>query len=62
MPENESQEAEKKKKFFSTLSGLTQHLESGACQGKLETFRRAIRYVEDQLKLLGLPGVKLLIE
>jgi len=51
-----------KLKSFSTLSGLTQHLESGACQGKLETFRRAIRYVEDQLRLLGMPSVKLLIQ
>jgi hypothetical protein len=52
----------KKTKYFSTLSGLAQHLESGACQGSRETFIRAIRHVEERLKLLGLSEVILLKE
>jgi hypothetical protein len=49
----------RKEKFFSTLSGLSQHLESGACHGK-GTFRLVFEYVEEQLNLLGLCGVTLL--
>lgn len=49
-------------KSFSTLSGLAQHLEAGACYGGLFSFRRAIKYVESQLALLGLGHVKLLAD
>ena len=49
----------RKEKFFSTLSGSSQHLESGACHGK-GTLRLVFKYVEEQLKLLGPCGVNLL--
>ena len=48
----------KKKKHCSTLSGLTQHLENGACRGGIATFMKAIRYVEERLKVLGIGGVE----
>jgi hypothetical protein len=41
----------RKEKSFSTLSGLLQHLESGACHGK-GTLRLVFKYVEEQFKLL----------
>jgi hypothetical protein len=41
---------------------LAQHLESGACSGGLATFKKAIRYVEEQLQVLGFGGVKLLLD
>ncbi|KAI9773496.1 MAG: hypothetical protein M1839_002078 [Geoglossum umbratile] len=47
-------------KSFSTLSGLAQHLESGACEGGTETFRRAAKYIEIRLKEMGVTTVKLL--
>jgi hypothetical protein len=62
MPDNLPTNLRKKKKYFSTLSGLAQHLESGACSGGLATFTKAIKYVEEQLQLLGLGGVKLLLD
>lgn len=40
-------------KHFSTLSGLTQHIESGACKGGKVTLRRAIRFVEEKLSPMG---------
>lgn len=45
---------------FSTLSGLMQHLESGACQGGDETFRKAVAYVEDSLRKMGFRNWSLL--
>jgi hypothetical protein len=50
----------RKEKIFSTLTGLSQHLESGACHGK-GTFKLVFKYIEEQLNLLGLCGVHLLI-
>ena len=47
-------------KYFSTLSGLLQHLESGACQGGNVTFRKTVEYIEHNLKRLGLPRLRLL--
>ena len=45
---------------FSTLSGLTQHVESGACQGGKRTLRAAMGLVELQLREMGFQNVSLL--
>jgi hypothetical protein len=42
-----------KARNFSTLGGLTQHMESGGCEGGLEMYGKAVAFVEEQLKLLG---------
>ena len=47
-------------KYFSTLSSLLQHLESGACQGGNVTFRKTVEYIEQNLKRLGLQRLRLL--
>lgn len=47
-------------KNFSTLSGLTQHIESGACHGGDTTLKRAIEFVEKRLMEMGFRQVKLL--
>lgn len=47
-------------KHFSTVSGLAQHIESGACHGGKETLRRAVEYLQNKMKTMGLGGVKLL--
>lgn len=51
-------------KCFSTLSGLLQHLESGACQGGNPTFRKTVEYIEQNLKnnlgKIGLRKLRLL--
>ncbi|PVH68968.1 hypothetical protein DL98DRAFT_189828 [Cadophora sp. DSE1049] len=47
-------------KQFSTVSGLVQHLESGACNGGEITLRRVIECVEDEMKGMGFRGLKLL--
>jgi hypothetical protein len=49
-----------KTRSFSTVGGLTQHLESGKCEGGLEMYSKAIAFVEEQLKLLGFSGLMLL--
>lgn len=41
---------------FTTLSGLAQHLESGACKDGLTMLRVTARYVEDRLKEMGWKG------
>lgn len=43
-------------KMFTTLSGLAQHLEAGACKGGSGTFDKVIRFVEARLKEMGLEG------
>ncbi len=55
-------EANKQKaaKNFSTVSGLTQHLESGACGGGKGTFKNVIEYVQEEMKRMGFDGLKLL--
>jgi hypothetical protein len=45
---------------FSTVSGLAQHLESGACGGGKVTFRRVVEYVQEEMKSMGFGGLKLL--
>jgi len=52
----------KKERYFSTLAGLAQHLECGACQGGASTFVNVINYVQDQLKSLGFESVRLLLD
>ncbi|KAI5924021.1 hypothetical protein F4810DRAFT_158701 [Camillea tinctor] len=51
---------EKAVKQFSTVSGLAQHLESGACNGGSVTFRRVVAYVQEEMKSMGFGGLKLL--
>jgi len=48
-----------KRRSFSTLGGLTQHLESGSCSGGVEMYRKAIEFVEEQLEYLGFSGIRL---
>jgi hypothetical protein len=55
-----NQEGQAKIRYFSTLGGLTQHMESGRCDGGLELYSKAISFVEAQMKLLGLGDFKLL--
>ncbi|KAH6715897.1 hypothetical protein DL95DRAFT_344278 [Leptodontidium sp. 2 PMI_412] len=45
-------------KQFSTVSGLAQHLESGACGGGKVTFRRMVEYVQEEMKGMGFGGLK----
>jgi len=44
-------EGSKKKavRQFSTVSGLAQHLESGACNGGKGTFRRVAEYAQEEM-------------
>jgi hypothetical protein len=49
-----------KARSFSTLGGLTQHMESGRCEGGLEMYSKAVTFVEEQLKLLGFSDFMLL--
>jgi hypothetical protein len=55
-------EGSKKKavRQFSTMSGLAQHLESGACERGKVTFRRVVEYVQEEMKGIGFGGLKLL--
>lgn len=48
-------------KSFKTLSGLAQHLESGACDGGMEMLYKAAAYIEERLRDLGMKNVKLLL-
>lgn len=48
-------------KQFSTVSGLVQHLESGACDGGAKTLRRVIKYVQEEMNDVGFGGLKLLL-
>lgn len=52
---------EKKTKEFATVSGLAQHLESGACSGGKETMKRVVQYVQKELKNLGFGERNLLL-
>lgn len=44
-------------KHFSTLGGLTQHLESGACVGGKKALDTAVAFLENRLKQLGFSGL-----
>ncbi|MCJ1247935.1 hypothetical protein MMC30_005150 [Trapelia coarctata] len=60
MPSMNIAEVEKEMKFFKTLSGMTQHLESGACAGGKNVLRTAIKHIEEQLRQNGFKTMKLL--
>lgn len=47
-------------RYVSPLSGLMQHLESGACQGGRATFRKTVGYIEHDLGKMGLWKLRLL--
>ncbi|KAL8720119.1 MAG: hypothetical protein Q9181_007958 [Wetmoreana brouardii] len=47
-------------KEFSTLSGMAQHIESGACEGGRNMLEGAIEFVQDKLKELGFEEIRLL--
>ncbi|KAF2198994.1 hypothetical protein GQ43DRAFT_421233 [Delitschia confertaspora ATCC 74209] len=50
-----------KERQFSTLSGLTQHMENGACNGDKKAFVSSIGIIQRQLKLMGFEGIPLLL-
>ncbi|EOA90812.1 uncharacterized protein SETTUDRAFT_101140 [Exserohilum turcica Et28A] len=52
---------QRKAKQFTTLSGLAQHLESGACRGGRQTFLRCIEFIQQHLGQWGLGGMRLLL-
>ncbi|KAL8857091.1 MAG: hypothetical protein Q9178_006383 [Gyalolechia marmorata] len=47
-------------KEFSTLSGLTQHVESGACDGGKKMLEETMTFVQEKLKELGFEKIRLL--
>ena len=47
-------------KEFSTLSGLTQHVESGACDGGKKMVEEVMTFVQEKLGELGFEKIKLL--
>lgn len=47
---------------FTTLSGLTQHLENGACGDGAATLKQAMDFVQEKLDQLGFGGVGLVKE
>ncbi|KAK7192486.1 hypothetical protein PSPO01_01194 [Paraphaeosphaeria sporulosa] len=51
----------KKTKEFASVSGLAQHLESGACLGGKETMKRVVQFVQKEMKNLGFGDSKLLL-
>lgn len=52
--------SEKEVKAFSTLGGLTQHVESEACKGGKKMLETAMEFVQERLRELGFEGVRLL--
>jgi len=50
----------KKEREFRTLSGLTQHIEAGACSGGKKAWEKAIEFLQVKLAGFGLAGIKLL--
>ena len=45
---------------FATLSGLAQHIESGACGEGLATLKKAMEFVQEHLEKMGLGRIRLL--
>lgn len=58
--EEKGKQTEEMIKDFSTLSGLTQHVESGACEGGRQMLEGAMEFVQERLKALGFKNIKLL--
>ncbi|KAJ8069836.1 hypothetical protein OCU04_000250 [Sclerotinia nivalis] len=54
------EESKKAVSQFSTMSGLAQHLESGACDEGKATLRRVVEYVQEEMKGMGFGELKLL--
>ncbi|MCJ1465216.1 hypothetical protein MMC07_003832 [Pseudocyphellaria aurata] len=50
----------KSMKNFSTLSGLMQHIESGACVGDRVAFQKTVEYLEQNLEKMGYRKLRLL--
>jgi len=48
-------------KKFTTLSGLTQHLESGTCRGGKKAFVYYMNLIQSRLEQLGIGGMRLLL-
>ena len=48
-------------KRFSTLSGLVQHLESGACEGGIATYREMAERIQSYLANMGHRSLHLLL-
>lgn len=49
----------KYQKSFATLSGLSQHVEAGACDGGKATFNTAMSFVNERMRGMGLGNLKL---
>lgn len=49
----------KQQRSFATLSGLSQHVEAGACEGGKATFNTAMSFVNEKLRNMGLGDLKL---
>lgn len=60
--ETENRERKIFRQSFKTLSGLAQHLESGAYKDGLTMLRVTARYVEDRLKEMGWKGSLLILK
>jgi hypothetical protein len=48
-------------KYFSTLAGLSQHLETGACKGGKRAFLQCIDLIQGRLDQLGFRGMRVLL-
>lgn len=56
---NDHKSSGKRERSFATLSGLSQHVEAGACEGGKATFNSAMSFVNEKLKNMGLGDLKL---
>jgi len=50
----------KREKSFATLSGLAQHVESGACQGGRSMFKAMVGFVNEKLADVGMGDMKMI--